>query len=79
MDLILLEVFLELLITINNIKFIKKILPGERLDIVTKLLSWKRGIGKCTGVGYVCEEQVCILDFTIVMPHILEEYKVKKK
>ena len=63
----------------NNIKFIKKILPGERLDIVTKLLSWKRGIGKCTGVGYVCEEQVCILDFTIVMPHILEEYKVKKK
>ena len=63
----------------NNLKLIKKILPGVRLDIETELLSWKRGLGKCFGAGYVNGEKVCSLDFNIVMPHILEEYKVKKK
>ena len=63
----------------NNLKLIKKILPGVRLDLETELLSWKRGLGKCFGAGYVNGEKVCSLDFNIVMPHILEEYKVKKK
>ena len=63
----------------NNLKFIKKIIPGDRLDIVTELLRWKRGVGNCKGVGYVSGEKVCSIDFIIVMPHILEEYKVKKK
>ena len=63
----------------NNLKLIKKILPGVRLDIETELLSWKRGLGKCFGAGYVNGEKVCSLDFNIVMPHILEKYKVKKK
>ena len=66
------------LISANNLKLMKKILPGDRLDIETELLSWKRGMGKCSGVGYVKGEKVCSIDFNIVMPHILEEYKVKK-
>ena len=61
----------------NNLKLIKKILPGDRLDIVTELLSWKRGIGKCTGAGFVSGNKVCSIDFNIIMPHILEEYTVK--
>ena len=67
------------LISANNLKLMKKILPGDRLDIETELLSWKRGMGKCSGAGYVNEKKVCSIDFNIVMPHILEEYKVKKK
>jgi len=67
------------LISANNLKLMKKILPGDRLDIETELLSWKRGMGKCFGAGYVNGEKVCSFDFNIVMPHILEEYKVKKK
>jgi 3-hydroxyacyl-[acyl-carrier-protein] dehydratase len=67
------------LISANNLKLMKKILPGDRLDIETELLSWKRGMGKCFGAGYVNGEKVCSIDFNIVMPHILEEYKVKKK
>ena len=63
----------------NNLKLIKKILPGDRLDIVTELLKWKRGIGTCTGIGYVRGEKVCSIEFRIVMPHILEKYKVEKK
>jgi len=62
----------------NNLKLIKKILPGDRLDIVTELLNWKRGIGRCTGAGFVSGNKVCSIDFNIIMPHILEEYKVKK-
>ena len=63
----------------NNLKLIKKILPGDRLDLVTELLRWKRGIGNCMGVGYVSGDKVCSIDFIIVMPHILEKYKVEKK
>jgi len=63
----------------NNLKLTKKILPGDRLDIKTELLRWRRGLGSCTGAGYVDGEKVCSIDFNIVMPHILEEYKVKKK
>ncbi len=66
------------LVSANNFKLSKKILPGDRLDIETKLLSWKRGIGKCSGTAYVKGEKACSVDFNIVMPHILEEYKVKK-
>ena len=63
----------------NNLKFLKKIVPGDRLDIVTELMRWKRGLGNCTGAGYVSGEKVCSLDFNIVMPHILEGFKVKIK
>jgi len=60
----------------NNIKLSRKIVPGDRLYIETKLLSWKRGIGSCSGVGSVDGEIACRADFTIVMPNILNEYRV---
>ena len=66
-------------LTSAKLKLIKKVIPGDRLDIQTKLLSWKRGMGKCSASGYVKNEKVCSLDFNIVMPHILKEYKVIKK
>ncbi len=60
----------------NNIKLSKKIIPGDRLDMETELISWKRGIGKCKGTGFVKGETACRADFTIVLPDILEEYAV---
>ena len=62
-----------------NLKLIKKVIPGDRLDIETELLSWKRGMGKCSATGYVKGKKVCSLVFNIVMPHILAEYRVLKK
>ena len=67
------------LVSATNFKLSKKILPGDRLDVETKLLSWKRGIGKCSGAGYVKGKKACSVDFNIVMPHIIDEYKVNKK
>ena len=66
-------------LTSAKLKLIKKVLPGDRLNIETKLISWKRGMGKCVASGYVNKKQVCGLDFNIVMPHILEKYRVQKK
>ncbi len=67
------------LTTANNIKLFKKIVPGDQLDIETKLLSWKRGIGNCSGIGSVSGEIACRADFTIVVPDILNEYRVLSK
>lgn len=63
----------------NNIKFLRKIVSGDRLDIETRLLSWKRGVGSCSGTGSVNGEIACRADFTIVMPDVLNEYKVLSK
>lgn len=60
----------------KNMKWSKKVVPGDRFDIETQLLSWKRGIGKCSGRGSVSGETACEADFTIVIPNILNEYKV---
>ena len=64
------------LISANNIRLSRKIVPGDRLDLDTKLHSWKRGIGNCSGIGSVDGETACKADFTIVMPDILNEYKI---
>lgn len=63
----------------NNIKLSKKIVIGDRLNIETKLVSWKRGIGSCSGIGSVNGEIACRADFMIVMPDVLNEYKVSSK
>ncbi|MDP6584428.1 MAG: 3-hydroxyacyl-ACP dehydratase FabZ family protein [Anaerolineales bacterium] len=64
------------LISADNMKLSKKIVPGDRLYIDTKLLSWKRGVGRCSGKGLVDGDVACQADFTIVMPNILDEYRV---
>lgn len=63
----------------NNIKLSRKIVAGDRLEIETKLLSWKRGIGSCSGTGSVNGEIACRADFTFVMPDVLKAYKVAPK
>jgi 3-hydroxyacyl-[acyl-carrier-protein] dehydratase len=61
----------------TNLKFSRKVVPGDRLDLETQLRSWKRGIGVCSGVGSVGGKTACRADFTIVMPAILQAYKVR--
>lgn len=61
----------------TNLKFLKKVLPGDRLDIKTILNSWKRGIAKCSAEGFVNKHLVCSADFTLVIPDILNEFTVK--
>ena len=61
----------------SKIKLARKVIPGDRLDISTQLLTWKRGIGKCSGEGTVNGELACRAEFNFVMPSVLEQYQVR--
>ena len=63
----------------DKLIFKKKIIPGNRLYLKTKLNSWNRGIGKCSGVGTVNDELACKAEFTLVLPEMIKNYSVKKK
>ena len=63
------------------VKFKREILPGEKLEIETKVNSWSRGICKGTGKGMVSGELACEAEMVITIPEILDQYipKIKKK
>ena len=58
----------------HTVRFKKEVLPGDRLDINTKLISWKRGIAIGNGVCRVNGEEVSSAKMTITIPEILERY-----
>ena len=56
------------LVDANNLKFIKKILPGDKLKIFSKLTSWKRGLIKFDAEGFIDDKKTCRASFTLVIP-----------
>ena len=50
----------------NNIKFFKKIIPGDKLKIISKLVSDKRGLYKFESEGYIKKKIACKAEFTLV-------------
>ena len=70
---------LAYLTSADKLKFLKKIIPGDRLEIAVDLISWKRGIGVCQGVGMVGKNIVCQAEFTFVIPDIISEFRVKEE
>ena len=62
----------------KNLKFIKKIIPNSRLNIETKIKSFKRGIAVCDGVGTVENEIVCKAEFILILPDELKKYNLGK-
>ena len=65
------------LVSADKLVFKKKIIPGDRLQIETKLISWKRGMGKCSGKGTVNGELACSADFNLILPEKIKNYSVK--
>ena len=61
----------------NNMKFISKILPNSRFNIETNVLSYKRGIAICNGIGLVEDKIVCKADFNLILPDELKTYTLK--
>lgn len=64
-------------LNINNIKFRKRIVPGMKFVMEAQLHSWKRGIAKCTTLGFVDDAQVTSADWVFTIPDILDKYKPK--
>ena len=62
----------------NNLEFKKKIIIGDRLNIETSIISWKRGIGSCIGIGKVNGQLACKADFEIIDPIELKSFGLKK-
>ena len=52
----------------SNIKFFKKIIPGDKLKIVSKLISNNRGLYKFESEGFVKQKIACKATFTLVLP-----------
>lgn len=65
-------------ISIENAKFKRKIIPGERLDISSELKFNRRGLVKGSSVGYINGELACSLELTVAIPDILIAYKPNK-
>ena len=65
------------LVSADKLKFIKKILPGTKLILNTKIKEYKRGLANVEGRAYVNDILVCSADFKIIMPDELNKFKIK--
>jgi len=65
-------------VSIENAKFKKKIIPGDRLDIKAELKSYTRGIAKGESIGYVNGELACSVDLVIAIPDVLDQFMPKE-
>ena len=62
----------------NNLKFVKKITPGSRLNIQTNIKSFKRGLAICEGKGLIDGEIACKAEFNLILPDEIKRYNLKK-
>ena len=62
------------LVSANNLRFLKKILPGQRLNIETTVKSFKRGMASFQGKGFVYKVLVCSAEFNLILPEEIKKY-----
>ena len=58
--------------------FKKKIIPGDRLDIESKLESFRRGLAIGNSIGKVNGEVACAAKFVIAIPDIMRQFNPNK-
>lgn len=59
---------------IDNIKFKRKIIPGDTLRSVANLKSFKRGLAIGDVTGYVDDELAVSADFTVIVPDVFNKF-----
>ena len=64
------------LVSANNLKFIKKVLPNTRLNLETEIKSFKRGLAHCTALGHINSKVVCKAEFNLILPDEIKKYKL---
>ena len=64
---------------LNRSKESFEVLPGDRFEIETELISWNRGIAKGKGYGKTDGEIACEADMLITIPEILERNNLDPK
>lgn len=63
----------------HSVRFRREIIPGDRLDLEVKVLSWEKGICKGEGKGRVQGKLACEAEMVIAIPEILERFLPKSK
>ena len=66
-------------VSINNVKFKRKIIPGDVLNISAKLLSFKRGIAKGSAESFINNEPACSAEFVVTVPDVFNHFVPSKK
>ena len=61
-------------IAINNARFRKKIVPGDRVDITAELASYRRGLAIGKSEGYIKGEIACQLELTVAVPDVMNSF-----
>ncbi|MYN29778.1 3-hydroxyacyl-ACP dehydratase FabZ family protein [Duganella levis] len=64
-------------LSINNVKFKRKIVPGDTLTVHATLTSFRRGIATGSAVSFVGDAPACSADFVVAVPDILDQFKPK--
>lgn len=62
----------------HRVRYRKEVVPGDRFDIETRVLSWRRGVCKGTGIGMTNGEIACEAEMLITVPEILKQYLPKR-
>jgi 3-hydroxyacyl-[acyl-carrier-protein] dehydratase len=63
----------------HTVRFRKEVLPGDKFEIETKVVSWNRGIAKGTGIGRTNGEVACEAEMLLTIPDLLTQYLPTKK
>lgn len=58
----------------SKARFKKKIVPGNRLDIVAELDSYSRGLARGKSTGYIGGELACQVELVVAIPDIMREF-----
>ncbi len=58
----------------HKVRFRKEVVPGDKLEIDTKIVSWSRGVAKGVGFGRTNGEIACEAEMMITIPEILESF-----
>ena len=56
-------------------EFKEKIIPGDRLDIVSELHSYKRGLAKGCSIGYLRGKIACKAELIIAIPDVMRSFR----
>ena len=58
-----------------EVKCKREVLPGDRFDIETTVISWRGGYCKGRGHGYVNGQEACEADIILTIPAIMEKFR----
>ncbi len=64
-------------VSIDKIKFKRKVVPGDVLTIEADLKSFKRGLALGRAESFVDDEPACSAEFVVAVPDILDKFKPK--